>query len=185
MKTRDRGFTLIETIITLLLMSIVLSSVCFLIRNYSDFVKKIKAKEETYASIANVMQALNNELKEVETITRPDSENACNKIICRRRDPVASFDSSGYLKFPTRYNTLTFYADGVNLIRKCVDYNNSISMTVIVKDIRGFSSRLLDDGNLEINIGLLDKSQKRDVTQEQFIVFTTYVQRGALMPPNP
>lgn len=177
------GFTILETIIVMLLFALCLSVISTIIVDYTKSIKYIRNKENVQLGMRVGIQHLANELREANELLSPENVgDSDNQVLFKRREPP--FLSSDYendrdkndygffLKNPQNespYQKIKYVAENGKLLRKCLDdQDNEVSSSIIIDNVNCLNVTKVDEQALEIVLTIKENKTFSDIrTQVQ------------------
>ncbi|MBI3929355.1 MAG: type II secretion system protein [Armatimonadetes bacterium] len=163
-----RGFSLIEVVITMLLLSMVMTMVSLLLQGSAQVVNFAEAVERTGQAAQLGLERITSELREATEI-----KSTGGTLVFEKVDPTRSFDSSnipdvpgplpdgwtppGWTRYPAAaYLTVTYRSDGTQLVRRVGSVRQ-----VIAEGITGFDSRQPETGVIRLSLTMQERRRTR------------------------
>ena len=159
------GFTILETIIVMLLFALCLSVISTIIVDYTKSIKYIRNRENVQLGMRVGIQHLANELREANELLSPENVgDSDNQVLFKRREsPFLSTDYENdrdnndygfFLKNPhseSPYQKIRYSVENEKLVRKCLDdQDNEVSSSIIIENVNCLNVTKVDEQALDI-----------------------------------
>jgi prepilin-type N-terminal cleavage/methylation domain-containing protein len=151
-----RGLTLLEVLVTMLLLAMAFAMTATLVRNFSQVSAQLDGKEGTQQG-SLVLLGVTAELEEAFEITTPAvgtttpvTEVSLKKYATtpKRLELATTSDTWG----PTYVVGVKYRQDGEDLIREASYSDGSSDTTTLARRLAGFSAQRLDDRTIEVRV---------------------------------
>ncbi len=179
---RKRGFTLVESMITLLLVCLLMGVIGSLVKGYSDFSRFSGTRDRSIAARA-ALNRIAQELRDALTVASPTG-SATSTLRFDKVDPAISGTPARStdrlpdpLVLPGTYDplapnwlvTITYRLNGTTLERNVLDSGGAADTQPLVENVNGFSAAKLANGNIELRLSVLEDTRVEECVTHAFM----------------
>lgn len=179
---RRGGFTLVEAMITLVLVCLLMGVIGSLVKGYSDFSRFSEMQDRSIAARSALIR-VQQELRDALTVASPTG-SATSVLRFDKVDPAISGTPARStdrlpdpLVLPGSYDpldpshliTVTYTLSGSTLERRVVDSGGAADTQPLIENVNGFSAARLGNGNIELKISVLEGTRVEEFTTRAFI----------------
>lgn len=180
--SRRRGFTLVESMITMLLVCLLLGVIGSLAKGYADF-SRFSSLQDRSVAARGALSRIAQELRDAITVASPTGAatsllrfDKVNPAISghparstdRLPDPLVlpgSYDPVD----PAHLVTVSYSLTGTTLERRVTDGSGTSDTQPLVEDVNGFSAALLGNGNVQLKLSVLEATRVEEFTTHAFM----------------
>ncbi len=167
---KKAGFTLLETLLTMLLLSMVLTVFASLVSGYTRVMRFVNSKDRALSGLHSGLSLAAHELTSAVQVTSPNTVTPVGTLDFSRIDPVDPnrFPATAPLSWdpldPTFQIRVRYLMVGETLMREETPRTGSPQMQAVANGLKSFSVALISPGVVELKATFPVERQDKNFT---------------------